>query len=711
MSRIQTNNSTFIKVGFKFLIILVLSCLNIKVSKASPNYFSQKINGNFTAFEEMLATLNGNEVTERSSPQVGKVSIKLPGKGILRLKLTSPVASSAPRTFQNGIEDNSKIGILRVHSADKSNTVYSSAIVDNATGKKLLILLRSQKGKRTRDYYIKIKLGSKKPKARVVSKPRNNKSEKNSCNIEHELAHLGERVTSSESFRNTTASRYRYTLATDADVAFFNKYGADSNAVISMMVDGANTMYRRDANIEFSVVRQNVWTSSTGQPMTSTAGSTMLSQFKDHSNSSRYLGNADLYHLFTGRDIDGSTIGIAYVGVICNANAWSYGITQDFHAATNVTILAHEIGHNFSGQHDQTNANTVMFPSASIPGASVFSAWSVNQIRGHATNNSSCADIVSTATTPTVAPTATSTVIATATATRVATIPPTATATRTATPTPTSTFTATPTRTPTPTLTATPTRTPTFTPTFTPSPIPTSSEVNVIDGNSNISTVSSIAIRRVSFTASNLRVNTNPEFAKFIELTTNQVVTKNVAEGTSLLTLSRRAGAVANIVQATPGGIYNSRNTLIGVVGNFVSNGGITEIQFPSSIQNPVLVTFSSVEPIQSLQDSSFRLSWQGHSGIVSYMIISAGEHVVNSTYIQAKSVAGVGRFGLINRVNLVPTMMIGSGQGVDSSLFAVSPAIADIRGGVFPATHNFIAFRGSLSRADKARIERAIYR
>jgi hypothetical protein len=66
---------------------------------------------------------------------------------------------------------------------------------------------------------------------------------------------------------------------------------------------------------------------SASQPYTSTDPNTLLDQFRvqwttNHGNVTR-----DIAHLFTGKELDGSVIGIAWLGVVCNSS-YGYGLVQ-----------------------------------------------------------------------------------------------------------------------------------------------------------------------------------------------------------------------------------------------------------------------------------------------------------------------------------------------------------------------------------------------
>ncbi|MFA3791766.1 M12 family metallo-peptidase [Aliiglaciecola sp. SL4] len=106
--------------------------------------------------------------------------------------------------------------------------------------------------------------------------------------------------------------------------------------------------------------------------------------------------NPGLSHLFTGKDLDGGTIGIAYVGAICNS--YSVGVTQRFGSNT-ALITAHEIGHNFGAPHDNqsgsacaaTNGGFLMNPS--INGSDQFSDCSLSQMDALVSSGVCLADI------------------------------------------------------------------------------------------------------------------------------------------------------------------------------------------------------------------------------------------------------------------------------------------------------------------------------
>ena len=79
--------------------------------------------------------------------------------------------------------------------------------------------------------------------------------------------------------------------------------------------------------------------------------------------------DGDLCHLFTGRNLNGSTIGLAFVGVVCS-NRFGFGLSQNVTPISDMTdLLAHEIGHNWNQNHCSCLSHTM---NGSLTGANDF---------------------------------------------------------------------------------------------------------------------------------------------------------------------------------------------------------------------------------------------------------------------------------------------------------------------------------------------------
>lgn len=193
----------------------------------------------------------------------------------------------------------------------------------------------------------------------------------------------------------------RLQVATEADGQYYQAYGNPGlynriNAILND-VDG---IYRNQINLYISITHQQAWSSVGGDPYTSLDAGTTLNQFRSWWNSNRGSVTRDTAHMFSGKDFNGGTIGIAWVGVICNAPSYSYGISQDLSSSSQrAQLTAHEIGHNLSAQHDNqigcsgvscNGFGPIMCSFIQSNGSSTFSSCSWNAINNHTHSYSSC---------------------------------------------------------------------------------------------------------------------------------------------------------------------------------------------------------------------------------------------------------------------------------------------------------------------------------
>jgi len=183
-----------------------------------------------------------------------------------------------------------------------------------------------------------------------------------------------------------TLENYRVvTISTDADPEWYARYGENSNVEIAAIINAAEAIYERQLGIRFSIVRQHVYTSSS--PYIETNPSKLLASFARNPENPTNLGvspatfndDVDVKHLFTGKDLTGTTIGLSYLGAVCWVPASAYGLTQNVSRELNIRTFAHEAGHSLGASHDTSDPNSIMYPSLALQ--SYFSQTSVDQIR------------------------------------------------------------------------------------------------------------------------------------------------------------------------------------------------------------------------------------------------------------------------------------------------------------------------------------------
>lgn len=158
-------------------------------------------------------------------------------------------------------------------------------------------------------------------------------------------------------------------LAIDADVEFFQANGSsvvDTINDIESVMNGVRSIYEPQVSIAH-VISTIVVRTAESDPYGSADANLLLCQFRNRWNTGPELAfQRDAAHLFTGKDLVGNTIGLAWVGTMCRGNFTTmacadgslqdlaYGLSESrFSGSFNerVSLTAHELGHNWSARH------------------------------------------------------------------------------------------------------------------------------------------------------------------------------------------------------------------------------------------------------------------------------------------------------------------------------------------------------------------------
>ena len=178
------------------------------------------------------------------------------------------------------------------------------------------------------------------------------------------------------------------------DLLFQAAYGAQATAQAMSILNIVDGHYLNDLNISIDAITVEMLANDLFN--TSTNPITLLEDIdtkKDNAQIPFIKNNNALTHLVTGRDFDGFTLGVAYLGSVCRADGFSTGTSSiNFEGgiistALQAIVVAHELAHNFGSDHDGPTGNAacpentfIMSPGVGA-GLTNFSSCSVEDIQ------------------------------------------------------------------------------------------------------------------------------------------------------------------------------------------------------------------------------------------------------------------------------------------------------------------------------------------
>ncbi len=134
-----------------------------------------------------------------------------------------------------------------------------------------------------------------------------------------------------------------------ADFEFFSTYGAGSEAELMSRINMVDGIFAAQLGVDINIREMTIFNTA-GDPFQASDAEMLLDEVSNFR-----LARGIQYgptHLLTGRDLDGTTRGIAFLGAACS-DAFGVAISQQV-ADPWISALttAHEIGHNLGAFHD-----------------------------------------------------------------------------------------------------------------------------------------------------------------------------------------------------------------------------------------------------------------------------------------------------------------------------------------------------------------------
>ncbi|MDH4126280.1 MAG: M12 family metallo-peptidase [Gammaproteobacteria bacterium] len=182
------------------------------------------------------------------------------------------------------------------------------------------------------------------------------------------------------------------TMSAIGDYEFTNDKGGDAGAVaaITTRLNNVDGFFSEQVGVQINV--QLIEThSDPNDPFGDTLVSDeLLDELSEYRLQTPAHNSRGLTHLYTGRNFDTTTVGVAWRGTLCQ-NYFGAGLTEGRGSALNDSLIAaHEIGHNFGAEHDgeagtpcaADTAPYIMSPS--INGSQQFSACSIGIMQAEA---------------------------------------------------------------------------------------------------------------------------------------------------------------------------------------------------------------------------------------------------------------------------------------------------------------------------------------
>ncbi len=178
-------------------------------------------------------------------------------------------------------------------------------------------------------------------------------------------------------------------VAIIGDFEFVTDHPANAQGVVLARMNVVDGIFSDQVGVQLTVSSVTLFNAA-NDPFTDESAADVLidevAAYKDDGTNG--ISGTGIAHLMTGRNLDGTTVGIAYLESICNR---FFGVSlsmggSEISSTSATLVAAHEIGHNFGAPHDaetgtacETTANTFLM-ATQLNGSDQFSPCSLAQM-------------------------------------------------------------------------------------------------------------------------------------------------------------------------------------------------------------------------------------------------------------------------------------------------------------------------------------------
>jgi hypothetical protein len=191
----------------------------------------------------------------------------------------------------------------------------------------------------------------------------------------------------SKSLASGPGATQQIDIAVVADYEFTSAMGSGADAAMVTRINNVDGIFSSQMGVQINVNQIDSYADINDPFTDETDASNLVDEVADFRFASPTQRANGLTHLFTGRNLAGSTVGIAFGSAICSSR-FGAGLTQATHTMTfDALIAAHEIGHNFGAPHDgeaggACEAQTGLWlMSPSLNGIDDFSPCSISEMQ------------------------------------------------------------------------------------------------------------------------------------------------------------------------------------------------------------------------------------------------------------------------------------------------------------------------------------------